>query len=56
LLIQPTAKENGLNPYNYLLHLFEQLQQLPDPLGPPALEPFMPWSASLPVDCRKNKK
>jgi hypothetical protein len=32
-----TAKENGLNPYNYLLHLFEQLQQLPDPLDPPRL-------------------
>jgi hypothetical protein len=24
-----TTKENGLHPYNYLKHLFEQLPQLP---------------------------
>jgi hypothetical protein len=46
------GKENGLNPYNYLKYLFEQLPQQPHPLDAEALEPFMPWSASLPLDCR----
>lgn len=50
-----TAKGNGLHPYNYLKYLFEQLPQLPGPLDAEALEPFMPWSASLPPDCRKVK-
>ncbi|WP_397379437.1 IS66 family transposase [Paenibacillus sp. YYML68] len=51
-----TAKENGLHPYNYLKYLFEQLPQLPDPLDEPALDSFMPWSGSLPAECRMNKK
>ncbi|MFB5763839.1 transposase domain-containing protein, partial [Paenibacillus medicaginis] len=50
-----TAKENGLHPYNYLKYLFEQLPQLPRPLDADALESFLPWSASLPADCRVNK-
>jgi hypothetical protein len=50
-----TAKENGLHPFNYLKHLFEQLPQLAGPLDAEALEPFLPWSASLPADCRMNK-
>jgi transposase len=50
-----TAKENGLHPYNYLKHLFEQVPQLPGPLDAESLEPFMPWSASLPADCRMKK-
>lgn len=50
-----TAKENGLHPYNYLKYLFEQLPQLPGPLDSESLEPFMPWSASLPADCRMKQ-
>lgn len=47
-----TAKENGLKPFDYLKFLFEQLPQLTGQLDPHALEPFMPWSASLPACCR----
>jgi transposase len=50
-----SAKENGLHPYNYLKHLFEQLPQLPGPLDVEALDLFMPWSESLPDDCRMKK-
>jgi transposase len=47
-----TAKENGLNPFQYLKYLFDQLPQLSDPKDPEALEPFLPWSSSLPLHCR----
>lgn len=48
-----TAKENGLVPYHYLKHLFEQLPQLEE-LTAEQLEPFLPWSSSLSSDCRIN--
>jgi hypothetical protein len=47
-----TAKENGLHPFQYLKYLFEQLPQLVDLNDPTALEPFLPWSSSLPLTCR----
>ncbi|CAM3460632.1 hypothetical protein BRIN106911_14175 [Brevibacillus invocatus] len=47
-----TAKENGLHPFRYLQYLFEKLLQLSDIHEPKALEPFMPWSTSLPNTCR----
>jgi len=50
-----TAKENGLHPFNYLKYLFEQLPQITGKLDVQALEPFMPWSDSLPEDCRMKK-
>jgi transposase len=50
-----TAKENGLKPYEYLKVLFEQLPQLTGPLDEASLEPFMPWSSSLPAACRLSK-
>lgn len=50
-----TAKENGLNPFKYLMHLFEQLPQLPDLHDTDALDRLMPWSASLPLTCRVFK-
>jgi len=43
---------NGLHPFRYLQYLFEQLPQLSDIRDPKALEPFMPWSSSLPDTCR----
>ncbi|GBF77349.1 putative IS66 family transposase [Paenibacillus sp. 598K] len=36
-----TDKENGLHPYAYLKHLFEQLPQLDGPLDAKTLEPFL---------------
>ncbi|WP_240343785.1 transposase domain-containing protein [Paenibacillus sp. SYP-B3998] len=44
-----------MNPFKYLLHLFEQLPQLPDPKDPEALDSLMPWSSSLPLTCRVFK-
>lgn len=43
-----TAKENGLHPFRYLEYLFKQLPQLNNFGDSEALEPFMPWSTSLP--------
>lgn len=50
-----TAKENGLNPFKYLMYLFEQLPQLPDPNDPEDLDKLLPWSRSLPLTCRVFK-
>jgi len=47
-----TAKENQLNPFKYLMYLFEQLPQLPDPKNLEVLDSLLPWSASLPLTCR----
>jgi len=51
-----TAKENNLNPFQYLKYIFEQLPQLPDPTNPEALDQFLPWSPSLPLTCQVFKK
>src|SRR5690606_1706372 len=50
-----TAKENGLNPFKYLMYLFEQLPQLQDPRDPEDLDKLLPWSGSLPLTCRVFK-
>lgn len=47
-----TAKENGLNPFQYLKYLFEQLPQLENLKDPEVLDCFLPWSSSLPMNCR----
>ncbi len=41
-----TAKENGLNPYAYLTHLFEQLPNLPSRHNE-NLDPLLPWNVTL---------
>lgn len=51
--IVETAKENGLKPYDYLLHLFETMPNLPKD-NPDAIEQLMPWSPTLPESCRKK--
>jgi transposase len=53
--VMETAKENGLNPFQYLKFLFEQLPQLPDLNDTEALAPFLPWSSALPPICRVLK-
>ncbi len=37
-----TAKANGLTPFNYLMHLLEELPKIPDDL-----EPLMPWNTVI---------
>nr|WP_312847079.1 transposase domain-containing protein [Paenibacillus sp. SDF0028] len=49
-----TAKENQFNPFKYLMYLFEQLPQLPDPNDSEVLDK-LPWSSSLPLTCRVFK-
>ncbi|PWV90586.1 transposase IS66-like protein [Paenibacillus cellulosilyticus] len=45
-----TAKENGLNPFQYLKCLFFE-----DPKNPQALDDLMPWSQKIPLTCRVFK-
>jgi transposase len=52
--IVETAKENGLNPFNYLQYLFERLPNL-DLGDQDALDGLLPWSATLPPGCRDSK-
>ncbi|MED1603678.1 IS66 family transposase [Alkalihalophilus marmarensis] len=49
--IVETAKENGLNPYQYLMHLFEELPNI-DVNNENAIDQLLPWSNSLPAHCR----
>ena len=46
-----TAKENGLNPFQYLTYLFERMPNL----GESSLDELLPWSDSLPDSCLINK-
>jgi len=46
-----TAKENGLNPFIYLMYLLERLPNM-DIKDKDALDKLMPWSDSLPSACR----
>lgn len=49
--IVETAKENGLNPFNYLVYLFDKLPNI-DINDKNILDNFMPWSKTLPEECR----
>lgn len=53
--IVETAKENNLNPFQYLNYLLEQLSwiNVDDPV---AVKELLPWSNTLPDDCRVPKK
>jgi len=42
-----TALENGLNPFQYLKYLFEQLPNVNEPI-----EKFLPWSNRIPSYCK----
>lgn len=52
--IVETAKENDLNPFQYLSYLFEKLPNL-DIKDGRALDKLLPWSDSLPAFCRVKK-
>lgn len=49
-----TAKENGLNPFAYLKYLFEKLPNI-DIHDKTVLDEFLPWSSTLPSECRINR-
>lgn len=53
--IVETAKENGLNPFNYLTYLFESLPNM-DIDDEKNLDEMLPWSDSLPAFCKLPDK
>lgn len=53
--IVETAKENQLNPLNYLTYLFEQLPLI-DLNDVEAIDQLLPWSKTIPVECRVPSK
>ena len=53
--IVETAKENGLNPFTYLIYLFEQMPNV-DVKEQNVLDELLPWSDSLPYKCRIGKR
>jgi hypothetical protein len=46
-----TAKENGLNPFKYLMYLFDNLPNI-DIQDKEILDKFLPWSTILPDECK----
>ena len=50
-----TARENGLNPYEYLKYLFEELPKRRKDKDAAILENCLPWSKSLPAKCYISK-
>lgn len=49
-----TAKENGLNPFIYLMYLFERLPNM-NIEDKNALDELLPWSIMLPYACKVKK-
>lgn len=57
--ITETARANKLNVYYYIRHLLTELPKLLDESGnieQSQLEPLMPWSKDLPVDCYSKRR
>lgn len=57
--ITETARSNNLNVYYYISHLLTELPKLIDQDGnieQSMLEPLMPWSTSLPIDCYSKRR
>ena len=57
--ITETARANNLNVYYYIKHLLTQLPQHIDKNGnieQSLLEPLMPWSKELSVDCYSKRR
>ena len=49
-----TAKENNLNPFAYLTHLFEKLPNI-ELEDQSAIDELLPWSESIPPKCKLEK-
>lgn len=57
--ISETAKLNNLRPYNYFKYILTELPKLCDDKGniePAKLDYLMPWSETLPDECRKPRR
>ena len=44
--IVETAKENGLNPFDYLKFIFERIKNV-DPTDPSTIDSLLPWSETV---------
>ncbi|MTW87989.1 transposase, partial [Virgibacillus dakarensis] len=53
--IVETAKENGLNPFNYFSYLFKELPNM-DTTDENKLNQLLPWSQTLPKECHVPNK
>ncbi|MFZ5946099.1 MAG: IS66 family transposase [Bacillota bacterium] len=53
--IVETAKENGLNPFMYLIYLFEMLPNI-DIQNPDVLDELLPWQPIVSISCRVPTK
>jgi transposase len=49
-----SAKANNLKPYNYFMHLLEEIPKHMDDTNLDFLEDLLPWSPALPEDCKKK--
>jgi len=54
--IVATAKQNGLDPYKYLVYLFEHLPNLDFYRQPELLEAFLPWAKGPQEHCAASLK
>jgi hypothetical protein len=52
--ITETAKENNLNPFEYLKYIFDMMPNIEN-LNDDELDKLTPWSAELPLNCRVVK-
>ena len=48
------TKANNLKPYNYFKYLLEEIPRHMDEHGMDFCEDLLPWSDTLPVECRKQ--
>ncbi|WZL72010.1 IS66 family transposase [Clostridiaceae bacterium 35-E11] len=51
-----TAAANGLDPYEYLVHIFKSLPNIDFNKEPALLDDYMPWSDNLPENCYTKKQ
>ena len=54
--ITETALLNGLKPYNYLSYVLERMKDLGAFPAKEEIIELLPWSSSLPEDCRSKLK
>lgn len=53
--IAETAKANDLKPYQYFKYILEEIPKHMDETSLDFLDDLLPWSDSLPEECRKTE-
>jgi transposase len=49
-----SAKANNLKPYNYFMHVLEEIPKHVDDTNLDFLKDLLLWSPTLPEDCKKK--